>query len=207
MVIEQVKLSNPRHLTAGRRIIVGLLAVLLLGGSMSGCYGRFPLTNSVYRWNGRATNNHIVNSIIMIVFAIFPVYGICILVDAIIINSIEYWDGKEVDIAHTYQQPDGTTVVLSPGVNKGEAILTLSRADVLIAQRTFVRNEAGVTTVYNERNEVVSHVTPDGRKGFLFTDANHKPTGSLTADQIAELKSNAAAESLLAGSAITANGG
>ncbi|MBI1292601.1 DUF3332 family protein [bacterium] len=189
-----------------RTAFAALAAVTLLG-TLPGCYGRFPLTNSVYRWNGRVTDNHIVNSIIMIVLAIIPVYGICILVDAIIINSIEFWDGKEIDISKSYDQPDGTRVELARGDAPNKAILTLYRGDDVLAQRHFTRDEAGVTTVTNEEGAVVSHVTPDGNHGFLFTDATGNPTGSLTADQIAELRENASAEPLLNAAALPANGG
>lgn len=189
-------LRSIRTSPAGRRLIA-LLAVSVLAVSMNGCYGRFPLTNAIYRWNGRVTNNHVANSIIMIVLAIFPVYWLAIIIDAIIINSIEFWDGERVEVSKTYTQPDGTTVVLAPGGADNEAVLTVFKDDVLVAKRTYVRDEQGVTTILNEDGDVLSRVTPDGNGGFAFTNATGETTGGISASQIATLKQGGAIDPTL----------
>ncbi len=167
---------------------LGLLIVIMISGGMSGCYGRFPLTNAIYRWNGRVTNNHVVNSIIMIVLAIIPVYWLAIIVDAIIINSIEFWDGNRMDISQTYEQPDGTTVVFGPGQTPDEAVLTASKDGAILVQRTYRRDGLGVTSVLDEQGRVVSRVTKDGKGGFIFTDAAGERTGALSAAEVADLR-------------------
>lgn len=182
----------------GRRLMA-LMAAGLFVGSLGGCYGRFPITNAIYRWNGRVTDNTVVNSIIMIVLAIIPVYGLAILIDAVIVNSIEFWDGERVDIAHTYQQPDGTTVVLAPGGAENEAVLTLWKDDAIVARRTFVRDDHGVTTVSDELGQVVSHVMPDGRGGFAFTGPTGDPIGGITAREIADLRAGSSGAVLKTG--------
>lgn len=193
--------ASPRRWKARRRVTGGVLACLMLG-LLPSCYGRFPVTKAIYRWNGRITDITLVHSIIMIVFVIIPVYPLAMLLDAIIINTVEYWTGDNVVITQIHEQPDGTRVVFGPGALENEAILTIYRQDEVLAQRMFSRDEAGITTVRNESGEVISHVKPDGKRGLLFTDASDQPTGGLTAEQIASLRANATTDVLMRSSVL-----
>ncbi|MCC5876125.1 MAG: DUF3332 family protein [Candidatus Sumerlaeia bacterium] len=166
-----------------------VLAGGVLMGALVGCYGRFPLTNAIYKWNGEVTQNGFVNSIIMVILGFFlPVYGLAIWIDALILNSIEYWKGEEINVAKTYQQPDGTTVVLAPGSHKDEATLTVFSAngDVL-EQRTFLRQGDGTTQVLDADSKIVAVVHPTEEGGFTFTDQAGLELGELTSTQIAQV--------------------
>lgn len=73
-----------------------LIAILVLAGmlfSMVGCYGKFALTRKVYEFNG-SVGNKFVNTIVMWVMYFVPVYGFAILIDAAILNLIEFWTGS-----------------------------------------------------------------------------------------------------------------
>ena len=70
--------------------------------SMAGCYGSFPLTNTLYEVNGDLFEDDFFNSIVMIVLGIFGVYGICMFVDYLILNSIEYWTEDEINIGGVF---------------------------------------------------------------------------------------------------------
>ena len=69
-----------------------LASLLLLGSLTSGCYGPFNLTRNLHHWNGSIENKWGREGVFL-VLAIFPVYAICMLGDAIIFNSIEFWGG------------------------------------------------------------------------------------------------------------------
>ena len=72
--------------------------VLILSMSWLGfvqCYGGFALTKKLHGWVGSLGNKWI-SWIVFLVFVFFPVYGICILADALIFNSIEFWSGNNV---------------------------------------------------------------------------------------------------------------
>lgn len=69
-------------------VIAGAFAV-----AASGCYGPFALTKKVYNINGQVGSRW-ANEGVFLVFAILPVYGISILGDAIIFNSIQFWTGN-----------------------------------------------------------------------------------------------------------------
>ena len=70
------------------------LAILALSGTMmlNSCIGSYALFNKFVSWETRATNSKFVNAILG--FIITPVAGpICLLVDAFVLNTIEFWSG------------------------------------------------------------------------------------------------------------------
>jgi len=74
--------------------IISLGALLLAGAFLfNSCYGPFRLTNKLYTWNGTVGSKW-ANEGVFFAFAIIPVYGVTIFLDAIIFNSIEFWGGK-----------------------------------------------------------------------------------------------------------------
>lgn len=75
------------------RVIAIILIVSLMAGMMSGCYGKFRLTQKLYKWNGQV-GDKFVNSAVMWVFLILPVYEISGLLDLAVLNVIEFWTGK-----------------------------------------------------------------------------------------------------------------
>jgi hypothetical protein len=78
-------------------VLITLLSFTVLA---SGCYGGFNLTRSLYKWNGNIEAskdkqaNTVVQSLVMVVLVIVPVYGLATLADALVVNSIEFWTGK-----------------------------------------------------------------------------------------------------------------
>lgn len=71
-------------------------SALLLSAAivLSSCIGSFQLTNKIKDWNSNIGNKW-VNEIVFIAFHIVPVYEICMFVDAIVFNSMEFWTGKK----------------------------------------------------------------------------------------------------------------
>ena len=66
----------------------------LLGGSIvfSSCIGSFGLHSRLVNWN-QNVGNKFVNELVYLAFNIIPVYGVCYMADALVINSIEFWSG------------------------------------------------------------------------------------------------------------------
>ncbi len=69
-------------------VIISLVAVAL-----PGCYGKFQLTRNLYKWNGQV-GDKAVNTLVMWVLFILPVYEIAGAVDFAILNVMEYWTGE-----------------------------------------------------------------------------------------------------------------
>jgi hypothetical protein len=85
---------------------MGMLAVAVaLAFGVQGCYGKFALTQKVHKFNG-SFGNKFVNELMFLVMYIIPVYGIAALVDAVIVNSIEFWSGKNPVTAKVVEEGD-----------------------------------------------------------------------------------------------------
>jgi len=71
------------------------LATLMMCGAFvfSSCIGSFALHQKVLDWN-QGVGDKWVNEIVFLALNIVPVYGICYLADAVVINSIEFWSGN-----------------------------------------------------------------------------------------------------------------
>lgn len=70
------------------------LAFAIGATSFQGCIGNFVLTKKILNWNQRVSSNKWINEIIFVVMVIIPVYGACVLVDGIVLNSVEFWTGS-----------------------------------------------------------------------------------------------------------------
>jgi hypothetical protein len=60
----------------------------------TGCFGKFALTQKIWQFNKNISGNKFVQWLMFLVLVIVPVYGIGTLIDALIINSIEFWSGS-----------------------------------------------------------------------------------------------------------------
>ncbi len=95
--------------------VVLTLAVALL---LSSCIGSFKLTNSVYDWN-KSVGDKFVNEVVFLACNIVPVYSVTLLIDGLILNSIEFWSGnnpmtmKEGHSKHKLVEIDGKTYRLT----------------------------------------------------------------------------------------------
>ena len=74
-----------------RWVTVGLLVALL--PLATSCYGRFQLVRTVYDANSRVEDRFL-RSAVTWLFVIIPVYGVAGLVDFLVLNVIEFWQGK-----------------------------------------------------------------------------------------------------------------
>lgn len=68
---------------------------LVLTGTVlfSSCLGSFSLTNKVLDWN-RSVGDQWVNELVFLVCYVVPVYEISVFLDAVILNSMEFWTGS-----------------------------------------------------------------------------------------------------------------
>ena len=95
-----------------------VVLVLCLAVLMSGCYGTFSLTKRLHHWNGQQDGRWAQEGIFLLI-AIVPIYGICILGDALIFNSIEFWGGNNPIAATAMAPSTGATepVAVAPATH------------------------------------------------------------------------------------------
>lgn len=78
-----------------KRIVAIVLSLVTVQLSMASCFGGFGLTRKLHGWNASLSNKW-VNWIVFLILYIIPVYGIVLLIDVLILNSIEFWFGNRL---------------------------------------------------------------------------------------------------------------
>jgi hypothetical protein len=99
-----------------------LAAALPLAGT--GCFGSFNLTRKIYNVNQEVSPEKWVREIVFLAFAILPVYGLAMLIDAIVFNTVEFWSGQNPMLVH-----DGDRQTIDTA--EGRATLTRRSASAL----------------------------------------------------------------------------
>lgn len=96
--------------SVSRTAVLAVAAVGVLGSSA--CIGSFNLTRKVYAFNKSVSEDKWVQEVVFLAFGIVPVYSIAAGIDALILNSIEFWTGENpVALARRVEQEDGRVLV------------------------------------------------------------------------------------------------
>jgi hypothetical protein len=155
-----------------RRTALALAGALLV----SGCYGPFNLTRRLYRWNGEISGKW-EREFVFLLLAYLPVYGLAVLGDAVVFNSMEFWTGNNpVDPPSTPRSSQTRTRRLARGDD--EVLLSFAStpegAQLLIEQ---FRDRQAMGAFRVKRRRGLS-VGVDGEGKLLFT-AQTMPNGDL----------------------------
>jgi hypothetical protein len=90
--------------------LLAALCVGVLSLHLSACFGKFSLTRAMWDFNKNVSDNKFAQWGVFLVMAIVPVYAIGTLVDALVINSIEFWTGEN-PVSSADGTPDTSRVV------------------------------------------------------------------------------------------------
>lgn len=150
----------------------------------SGCYGRFPVTHAVYRWNGEVTDNRLVHSLLMWLLIIVPVYHFAMLGDVFIFNLIEFWTGDTLHISYETEK-DGAKVAFNTSEDGNEAVLSVTKDGKTLAEQHFVRVSDTTFEVRDAKGIVTGMVIKDVQGGFQLTDAKGATISSISPETVA----------------------
>lgn len=121
-----------------RSLVLAVAAVGLLGSSA--CFGSFNLTRKVWTFNKNVSQDKFVQELVFLAFAVIPVYSIAGGLDALIINSIEFWTGENpVSVAKATTREDGSSLVQSTTVTEQERVMVIeerSKDDQIVSTTT-----------------------------------------------------------------------
>jgi len=120
----------------------------------TGCFGRFELTRKVYKFNKEVSDKW-VQELVFLVFAFVPVYAIATFVDAIVVNSIEFWTGKNPALAGTTQEFRG---------DNGEVARATYREDGTVALEVTGADQRVQTLVLKRNGNQVAALDRQGRE-------------------------------------------
>src|SRR5262249_55544019 len=99
-----------RQRGVSKAIALGLGLAFLT--TTAGCFGRFRAMNAVYDFNKQASDNGVVRSLLMCAMIIVPVYEVTFLVDAIVLNTLDFFNNPNA-VAKTDTLPDGSELRLA----------------------------------------------------------------------------------------------
>lgn len=132
-----------------RTAILAVTGVGLLGSSA--CFGSFNLTRKVWNFNKNVSPDKWVQELVFLAFAAIPVYSIAAGLDALIINSIEFWTGENpVMVSKVTTREDGTRLVQRTEIVEGARVMTVEeiKDDQLVSTTTVrVPNEGEFVSV------------------------------------------------------------
>ncbi len=126
-------MTNNKSSITRRALVLGASSATALG--TTGCFGGFNLTGMLYDWNAGISSKWLRWLLFLAIGVILPVYGIAILVDAVVLNSIEFWTGS-----NPVARSEGSTRVAStrtsdPNVIRHELYENDRKIAVLYAEK------------------------------------------------------------------------
>jgi hypothetical protein len=150
------------------------IAVLLAGilAFDAGCYGSMRLTKKLYKWNGTVGDKW-ANSAVAWVITIIPVYQVCVFIDVVVFNTIEFYTGKN-PLAFSGSKETQKTVQ-----SKGKTYnVVLGNNKVIISETAGPDAGKTVSIVYNAENG--TWVLDGAGKSVVVASFNPSPAGSLS---------------------------
>ncbi|KGD66033.1 hypothetical protein Y5S_00505 [Alcanivorax nanhaiticus] len=129
---------------------------------LTGCLGQNALFDTVQDWNATATNNKFVNQGISFIFWWVPVYGLSLLGDIIIFNSIEFWTGTN-PISKEGAKVAGSTETVTDGLgnqaeltyNADGSISVLATSNGAEERYTLIKEDGKVIKIQDDQREVL----------------------------------------------------
>lgn len=129
---------------------------------LTGCLGQNALFDTVQDWNATATGNKFVNQGISFVFWWIPVYGLTLLGDIVIFNSIEFWTGTN-PISNEGAKVAGTTETVTDGMgnqaeltyNADGSISVLATSNGSEESYTLIKEDGKVIKIQDQEREVL----------------------------------------------------
>ena len=173
----------------GPRLIkfVACVVLIVLLPMATGCYGSFPLTHIIYKFNGEVTDYKVVHSIVFWAFVILPVYWIGFLGDAIVLNLIEFWTGEKMT-SSTQALPDGTRTSLEPSADGKEATLTVSRDGRVLRKVRFVRVSEKEVQLFDDAGHKLGSMVRASSSGLVLMDAQGASVCTISAGEISDFR-------------------
>ena len=163
-----------------RGISVLLLAVMMV--IAGGCYGSFELVKKVHKFNGTLGNKY-VNELGFLVMNIIPVYSVAGFIDVVVLNTIEFWTGKNPSTSSndTVVPLDNTASLTLRGAD-GTILLT-SRSAQGTLQYVFEKKSDG-TVVRDISGKALARCTMTADGGMRVYDGSGNLIADCSASQV-----------------------
>lgn len=153
-----------------------LLSSLLI---LPSCIGSFNLTKTVYEWNNQV-GDKFVNELVFLVCFIVPVYPVSTFVDAVVLNSVEFWTGANPMAMKSGEQKiktieiDGKSYQLTAERNK----MTIEEKGSINAKTEMIFREEDNSWYLRKGNKLQKLVEVDIENGDVSSYRVYYPDGS-----------------------------
>ena len=135
----------------------------------TGCFGEFAATRALYKWNTDVSDNKWLRWLVFLVLAILPVYGLFILADAIVINTIEFFSGDN-PVSHSHSSSSNGHTLASTRTGDPNLIKHEEKdKDGKVVRTFYVRRVSDHEVVLlDEKMRVVSRVHVKQRLAVVY---------------------------------------
>jgi hypothetical protein len=143
----------------------------------TGCFGTFGATNALYDFNKGVSENKWLQWLVFLVLIILPVYGLFILADAIVLNTIEFFTGNN-PIGGSADLGDGHTL-RSSGTDDPNLVKHEIEKDGKVVRTVYVRrvSDTELSLLDDHKHAVGSaRVLPDGSVQIVDGEGNVQST-------------------------------
>ncbi len=156
-----------------RRLITSLLIVLLLSAGTIHCVGSFALTRTWDRFINNLSNKW-VNSVAFVLAVYFRFYLVVLLVDMIVLNSVEFWGGKNPVI---FDEKGEHRKSMRRGDERVE--FTYRKFGREMEIRAFKQGRATGRLLLKKKHKGVFHIRREGRWIPMSIHSEPRPGGHL----------------------------
>jgi hypothetical protein len=164
---------------------IALSLLVTMSPIFIGCYGYFPLTKAVYRYNGDITHHKVLRTLIFWGLVIIPVYGTSLLADALVFNLIEFWSGNVLHV--NVDTDEDSKISLRPLDDGKGAELVVLRNNEIVSQLKFFKVSDRTFEVYDNNNKLSGMIIQTTEGDLQFTDINGKLIQTIKAEEIKAL--------------------
>jgi hypothetical protein len=141
------------------RRLVAITMVAIMGVTLTGCYGSFNMTKKVHAWNG-SLGSKFVQEVVFLGLLVIPVYEVAALLDALILNTVEFWTGSN-------------PMALKPGKNQIE----------IGGEMLTVNVTGNKVTIKNSKDELLNTLTFNESDNSWYATRNGETTKLLTIEE------------------------
>jgi hypothetical protein len=157
--------AQPALHVSRRALVAGSAAVLA-----SGCFGKFGATMALYDWNKDVSDSKWLRWLVFLVLVILPVYGLFVLADVLVLNTIEFFTGNNPVSGGHVELEDGHTLT-SKRTDDPNLIRHEHRKDGKLVRVLFVRRVSDEEFVLlDERHRVLTRVKLDEKRRATLLD-------------------------------------
>ena len=154
-----------------RPFLLGTTSLVAIG-ALSGCFGSFGATNALWRFNKGVSDSKWLQWLVFLGLAILPVYDLFILADALVLNTIEFYTGKNPIRSASKDVGGGRTLALSrdeANPSRVRAEIATAKADGSVSRQAFFIHKGDASFVVTDAGgRVLSRTSHDGAQTNLF---------------------------------------